>query len=119
MAHYVDVDKFGGIGAILVIGEDEGAVEEASIDAGVIEGDVEDVNWAVLHILSFFTAVPGQAVSEVVIHYIACHVGITVDLLEEKKNETAMANNQSERHNIWFSTQKQAFCYSLIFCVYK
>ncbi len=84
-AYYVDFDKLGGDGAVLVTGEDKGAVEDTSIDAGVVEGDVKDENWAVLHIISFFTAVPGQAVIEAVIHYVACHICITVDLIVRKK----------------------------------
>lgn len=43
-AYYVDSDKLGGVGVVLVIGEDKGAVEETSIGAGVVEGDVKDEN---------------------------------------------------------------------------
>ncbi len=43
-AYYVDFDRLGGIGAVLIIGEDKGAAEETSIDAGVVEGDVKDEN---------------------------------------------------------------------------
>lgn len=118
MAHYVEVDKLDGVGAVLIIGEDEHAVEKASIGAGVVEGDVEDVNWAVLHIISFFTADPGQAVIEAVIQYVACHICITVDLIVRNKSETAMANNQCEVHNIWFSTQNNRFVI-LQYFVYK
>lgn len=118
MAHYGEGDKLGGVGAGLIIGEVEHAVEIASVDAGVVEGDVEDVNWAVLDIISFFTAVPGQALIESVIQYVAWHICITVDLIVRNQSETSMANNQREVHNIWFSTQNKLFVI-LQYFVYK
>lgn len=58
-AYYVDGDKLGVIGVEFVIGKEEIPIEVASKGAGIVVGDIEDEDWAVLHVHGIFTAVPG------------------------------------------------------------
>lgn len=67
LGHHVEDDEFGGVGVELVAGEGEVTAEEAAVGARVIEGDVEDVDGAVLHIHSVLAAVPIQTVNETLV----------------------------------------------------
>lgn len=81
LGHHIDDYELGGVGAVLIAGESEVAVEVAAVGARVIEGDVEDVNGAVLHVQCVLAAIPIQTIIETVVKDFGCHFRvIAVDL---------------------------------------
>lgn len=47
---------------VLIVIKEEDAIEEASVGASVIEGDVEQVYWRILDVVAPFSPIPVQAV---------------------------------------------------------
>lgn len=61
-AHDGEVHLFAGDGGELVVFVAEHSVEDAAVDAGVVEGDVEEVHRRVLEVKGVLAAVPLHAV---------------------------------------------------------
>lgn len=52
---------------VLVVGIDEGAVQEALVGARVVEGDVEQVDGSILDVIASLAAIPVDAVHELIV----------------------------------------------------
>lgn len=77
------MDHLADESVVLIVVEEEDAVEEAAVGARVIEGDVEKVYGCILDVVAPFTAVPIQTVQEVIIFNDGAVPIVGVDLVAQ------------------------------------
>ncbi|TNN53210.1 hypothetical protein EYF80_036571 [Liparis tanakae] len=88
-SHHGELDHLADIGAVLVVGVEEDAVEEASVGARVVVGDVEQVDGRVLDVRAPLTSVPINPIHEVFVLDDRALLIVGVDLMPQRQSGEA------------------------------
>lgn len=67
LGHHGQVHHLADHGVVLVVGVEEGAVEEAAVGARVVEGDVEQVDGGVLDVAAPLASFPDDALQKLLV----------------------------------------------------
>lgn len=83
-SHHSEVHHLADDSVVFVVVVEEDAVEEAAVGARVIEGDVEQVYGRVLDVVVSLTAIPVDALQELIVFNVGAVLVVGVDLFTHK-----------------------------------